>query len=65
VDKVTDYGVFVKMPNNKSALLHISEISNKYIEDVSDVFDVGDKVRAKIIKKDDKDRLSLSMKELE
>ncbi|TYB31987.1 MAG: polyribonucleotide nucleotidyltransferase [Candidatus Mcinerneyibacterium aminivorans] len=65
VDKVTEYGVFVKLPNNKSALLHISEISNKYIEDVSDVFDVGDKVRAKIIKKDDKDRLSLSMKELE
>ncbi|HMA69651.1 MAG TPA: S1 RNA-binding domain-containing protein, partial [Candidatus Mcinerneyibacterium sp.] len=65
VEKIKDFGVFVKLENKQSSLLHISEISNKYIKDVSDVFDIGDKVRAKIIKKDDRGRLSLSMKALE
>jgi polyribonucleotide nucleotidyltransferase len=48
VASVQAYGVFVDF-NGKSGLLHVSEISNKRIDNVEDVLKVGDEIRVKLI----------------
>ncbi len=62
VTGVVDFGIFVNV-NGIEGLVHISEISWERVTDPSDYVKVGDKIDAKIIEID-KDRLSLSMKQL-
>ncbi|CAI5756419.1 unnamed protein product [Candida verbasci] len=65
VNKTTEYGVFVKLNGtlNISGLCHHSEISENDVTNVSSIFGEGDKVKVKILKKDDeKKQLSLGMK---
>ncbi len=59
---VIDYGAFVNV-NGIEGLIHISEISWERVEDPRKYVTVGDAVKAKIISID-KDRLSLSLKQL-
>ena len=46
-------------------MLHISQISDKKIANVSDVLKVGQEVRVRLVAIDDKGRLSLSMRNLD
>lgn len=62
VTGVIDYGVFVNV-DGIEGLIHISEISWERVEDPSKYVKVGEKIKAKIIAID-KDRLSLSMKQM-
>ena len=62
VTGVIDFGAFVNV-NGIEGLIHISEISWERVEDPRKYVSVGDKVNAKIISID-KDRLSLSLKQL-
>jgi polyribonucleotide nucleotidyltransferase len=56
------FGAIVEF-GNKTGLLHISEISNKRIENINDVLKVGDNVTAKIKKMDD-GKIALSAKDI-
>lgn len=63
--KVTDimeYGVFVKLEDNKSGLVHISEVAREYVEDIHTVLKVGDVVKVKVLSIDEKGKISLSIK---
>ncbi len=63
--KVTDimnYGVFVKLPDGKSGLVHISEISKDYVEDIHNFLKIGDVVKVKVISIDDKGKIALSVR---
>lgn len=62
VTGVVDYGAFVNV-DGIEGLVHISEISWERVSNPSDYVKVGDTIEAKIISID-KDRLSLSMKQL-
>lgn len=62
VVKIMDFGAFVELFPNQDGLVHISEISNKRIDKVSDVMKVGDVVKVKVKKIDDQGRVSLTMK---
>lgn len=62
VTGVVDFGVFVNIEGIEG-LVHISEISWERVNNPKDYVKVGDNVKAKIIAID-KDRLSLSMKQL-
>jgi polyribonucleotide nucleotidyltransferase len=62
VVKITDFGAFVSLGGGKEGLLHISNISNKRIEQVSDVLKVGQEVKVKILDIDDRNRIKLTMK---
>ena len=53
VVKITDFGAFVEILPNTEVLVHISEIQNDFIKDVSTVLKVGDKKPVKIVKIDD------------
>ena len=64
IEKIAPYGAFVKINDNLSGLVHISEICNKFISTPKEVVKLGQTITVKII--DIKDgKLSLSMKALE
>lgn len=66
VRNVVDFGAFVDIGIKNDALVHISEISHKKVNKVSDVLTVGDIVKVQVIGVDrEKKKVSLSMKSLE
>jgi polyribonucleotide nucleotidyltransferase len=62
VVKLMDFGAFVNIMPGKDGLVHISQMSDKRVEKVSDVVKLGDKVRVKLNEIDAQGRLNLSMK---
>jgi polyribonucleotide nucleotidyltransferase len=62
VTSVRDFGAFVEIFRGKEGLLHVSELSNDYVESVSSVVKVGDTIAVKVISIDDQDRIRLSHK---
>ena len=63
VVKILDFGAFVQLSPNKDGLVHISEIKKERIDKVSDHLEVGQTVKVKLIKIDNKTgKLSLSIK---
>jgi polyribonucleotide nucleotidyltransferase len=66
VTKVTNFGAFVEVRPNTEGLLHISQISDKHIRDISKVLYEGDKVNVKVLEIDDSSgKFKLSMKGLD
>lgn len=63
VVKIMDFGAFVRIGHDTEGLVHISEIAPFRVEKVSDILKEGDRVPVKIIRVDEKGRLSLSIKE--
>ena len=63
VRNVTDFGAFVDVGVKHDGLVHISEMSNSYVKNPSDIVSVGDIVKVKVIGIDnDRQKVSLSMK---
>ncbi len=65
VVRIMDFGAFVEVLPGKDGLLHVSRISNKRVEKVTDVLNVGDTVTVKCYEIDDKGRVNLTRKGLE
>lgn len=59
---ITAFGVFLDIGDGKSGLVHISEVSRTYINDLNEVVKVGDLVKAKILNIGDDGKISLSIK---
>ncbi len=63
VRNVIDFGAFVDIGVKYDGLVHISEMSDKFIKNPSEIVSVGDIVKVKVIKIDmDRHKVSLSMK---
>ena len=62
VTRVTDFGAFVKIDNNAEGLVHISEIAPFRIKTVDGILKIGDRVPVIIKEIDEKNRISLSIK---
>ncbi|MCB1947627.1 polyribonucleotide nucleotidyltransferase [Nitrosomonas sp.] len=60
--KLLDFGAIVSVLPGKDGLLHISQIANERVNNVSDHLSEGQSVRVKVLEADDKGRLRLSMK---
>ena len=64
VRNVIDFGVFVDIGVHQDGLVHISQVSNKFIRHPSEVVSVGDVVKVTVLDVDEKKkRISLSMKQ--
>lgn len=63
VVKIMEFGAFVNIMPGRDGLVHVSQISEKRVENVSDVLKEGQKVKVKLTAIDDQGRLNLSMKE--
>ncbi|MBU1446353.1 S1 RNA-binding domain-containing protein [Patescibacteria group bacterium] len=65
INKITQFGAFMKLNSEINGLIHLSELSHDEIKDVSEIIKVGDEVEAKIITVDPKEhRIGLSIKAL-
>ena len=63
VRNVIDFGAFVDIGVKNDGLVHISELSDKYVKNPMDIVSVGDVVKVRVLKVDlDKKKVSLSMK---
>lgn len=63
VRNVIDFGVFVDIGVHQDGLVHISQVSNKFIKHPSEVVSVGDVVKVAVLDVDQKrGRISLTMK---
>jgi uncharacterized protein len=63
VRNVIDFGVFVDIGVKHDGLVHISEMSNSYVKNPSDIVSVGDIVKVKVIEIDkERQKVKLSMK---
>lgn len=63
ITRVTNFGAFCEVLPGKEGLIHISEISNRYVSAVEDFVKVGDEVKVKVIGIDDLGRIQLSLKQ--
>ena len=63
VTGIEDYGIFVLVDDDTTGLIHISEISEDFVRDVSDYADVGEIISARVIEYDfENKKLKLSIK---
>jgi len=60
--KILDFGAIVQVLPGRDGLLHVSQIANERVNQVSDYVAEGQIIRVKVIEADDKGRLRLSMK---
>ena len=49
VTGVKPFGAFVALPEGKSGMVHISEVSNEYVQDINTVLHDGDPVKVQLI----------------
>jgi polyribonucleotide nucleotidyltransferase len=61
VVRILPFGAFVEYAPGKDGMIHLSKLSNKRVNKVEDVVNIGDKVRVKVINIDEKDRVNLKL----
>ena len=64
VARIVDFGAFITILPGKDGLLHISQIANERVENVSDYLTEGEEVTVKCLDVDQRGRIKLSIKEL-
>ncbi|MBV8780026.1 MAG: polyribonucleotide nucleotidyltransferase, partial [Phycisphaerae bacterium] len=62
VVSIKDFGAFVEIAPETDGLCHVSELSDKYVDRVDDVVQMGDEVKVKVLLIDDQGRIKLSRK---
>jgi polyribonucleotide nucleotidyltransferase len=62
VVKVVDFGAFVNFLGSRDGLVHISELAPQRVNRTTDVVNMGDEVKVKVIGFDDRGKIKLSMK---
>jgi len=63
VKRIFDFGAMVEILPGKEGLIHISKLDNKRVNKVTDVVHIGERVRVRVIKVDEKGRIDLSKKD--
>ncbi len=64
VSKIVDFGAFVTILPGKDGLVHISQIAQERVENVGDHLREKQEVVVKVLKIDDRGKISLTMKEV-
>lgn len=59
------FGAFIDLGNNKTGLVHISEVSDKFVEDINDELSVGQIVTVEVLTIGDDGKIALSMRDKE
>ena len=62
VSGITKFGAFVALPGGKSGLVHISEVANAFVSDVSEHVQVGQAVKVKLLSVTPEGKINLSIK---
>ncbi len=59
---ITNFGAFVSLPDGTSGMVHISEVSHTYVEDIRQHLQEGQEVQVKVLEPDRNGRTNLSIK---
>jgi len=62
--KIKPFGAIVSLPGSVPGLVHISQITNGFVQDVGDVLAIGDEVDVRVVTVDPSGKISLSMKDV-
>ena len=62
VSGITKFGAFVTLPGGKSGLVHISEVANAFVSDVSEHVQMGQTVKVKLLSVTPEGKINLSIK---
>ena len=65
VRSIAAFGAFINLPEGKTGLVHISEVSSAYVTDIRQHLTEGQTVKVKLLSTDEKGRVSLSIKQAE
>lgn len=65
VKSITSFGAFIALPENKTGMVHISEVANAYVNDIRQYLTEGQTVKVMVIAVDPAGKINLSMKRLE
>ena len=65
VTGLTNFGAFVSLPDGKSGMVHISEVSNSFVKDIKEFLKEGQDVKVKVVNITDEGKISLSIKKAE
>lgn len=63
ITAIAAYGAFAELPDKKSGMIHISEISDGFVKNISEYIKIGESVKVKVIKIDENGRIALSLKQ--
>lgn len=64
VTGIKPFGAFVALPEGKVGMVHISEVSNAYVQDIAAVLHEGETVKVKVINISPEGKIGLSIKQL-
>ena len=64
VTSITKFGAFVELPENKTGMVHISEVSTGFVKEITDYLKENQIVKVKVIEIDQNGRINLSIKRL-
>ena len=64
VTGLTKFGAFVQLPGNKTGMIHISEISKEFVQDINQVLKMGDVVKVRVIHVEE-NKIGLSIRKAE
>ena len=64
VKSITNFGAFIALPENKTGLVHISEVANTYVSDIRQHLSEGQDVKVTVISTDN-GKINLSIKRLQ
>lgn len=62
ITSITNFGAFVSLPEGPDGMVHISEVSDRFVKNIQDVCQVGDVVKVKVISIADNGKIALSIK---
>ena len=61
VKRIEPYGVFVEILPGKDGLIHVSRLSNQYVEDPNQIVSLGNKLKVVVFEIDNMGRINLSI----
>ncbi|WP_027108003.1 S1 domain-containing RNA-binding protein [Lacticigenium naphthae] len=62
---ITNFGAFVDLGEGKTGLVHISEVSDRYIKDINEELEVGQVITVKVLSIGDDGKIGLSIRKAE
>ncbi|MBE6946088.1 MAG: S1 RNA-binding domain-containing protein [Ruminococcaceae bacterium] len=65
VKSITNFGAFIALPENRTGMVHISEVANTYVNDIRQHLTEGQEVKVMVIAIDPTGKINLSIKRLE
>jgi S1 RNA binding domain protein len=63
VEKVMEYGAFVKLDAGESGMVHISQVDVNYVRNIHDFIHEGDRVTVKVVGQKEDGKIDLSIKQ--